>query len=258
MINFIVAPSGEKMAVQVLTPKCPAGKVVFLEHGLAGYKEEGMMTVAAQAFTEAGFTAVLFDARYGLGESDGPLEQANFTHFIEDLETVIQWAKTQHFYAEPFALCGHSLGAGACLHYAAHHPEQILTVVSLSAVISGELLLDSYTHHKPDFVADWQKNRLLYRERADDKTKNGYISYAHMEDAMRYDLRREAPHIACPVLVMCGDRDISSTVPINEALLQALGGKKKMEIVPNCGHTYQTDDNKTQLYAVIRDWLKNF
>lgn len=256
MTFFIDTLSGEKIAIQVLRSSNPTGQVVFLEHGLAGFKEEGMIQTAAKAFLDTGFTAVLFDARFGLGESDGPLEQANFTHFIEDIQTVTQWAETQDFYAEPFALCGHSLGAGACLHYAASYADKVSTVVSLSGVISGKLLLDSYTRHKPDFVADWQKNHLLYRERPDDKTKNGFISYAHIQEAMKYDLRTEAPYITCPVLVICGDRDISSTVEINTALFEKLGGEKTMEIIPNCGHTYQTPENKECLYQSMLKWIR--
>lgn len=258
MSEFISAPTGEKIAVQVIKPARSNGKCVFLEHGLAGFKEEGMMQTAARAFTDAGFTAVLFDARYGLGESDGALEHANFTHFIEDLHTIILWAKTQEWFAVPFALCGHSLGAGACLHFAATHSTDVLGVVSLSAVISGQLLLDSYLHHKPDFVHQWQKDRLLYRARADDETKNGFISYAHIEDALRYNIQDQAPRIKCPVLLVCGDKDISSTIPINTLLYDKLGGQKTLEIICNCNHIYQSEENKTALYDCIFNILKNF
>lgn len=258
MTIFIKTAADEKIAVQVLYPDKKQRKLVFLEHGLAGFKEEGMMQTAAQAFLARGYTVVLFDARFGLGQSDGALAQANFTHFIEDLETVIAWGKTQDFYMAPFALCGHSLGAGSCLHYAVRHLAEVSYIISLSAVVSGKLLLESYLNHKPQFVKQWQQERLIYKERPDDKTKNGFISYDHMEEALRYDLIQETPRLTCPILVVCGDRDISSTIEINTMLYDSLTGCKKMTILKDCGHTYQTEQNKADLYNSIFDWLKSF
>lgn len=253
----IQTQNGEKIVACIYTPLQKAQGIVFIAHGLAGYKEEKQLEIIKEVFLNQKTTVVLYDARYTLGESDGPLEKACFTNFIQDLTTVIQWSKAQSFYREPFFLAGHSLGAGACLHYGIHHPEQVRGIICLSAVYNGQFLLDSYTASKPDFVQKWQKEKLLFRQRSDITEKSGYISYNHMIDACTYHLETEANKIICPVLIICGDHDISSTVFINKCLYYALTTKKTLEILPNCGHNYTTDQNKSDLRQAVQIWLAN-
>lgn len=258
MKEIILNHQNEKICVDVLVSQVAHAPVVFIEHGLAGYKEENVVQIPAAVFAELGFTVVTFDARYNLGESDGPLEKANFTHFIEDLQTVIEWAKTQTFYCEPFMLCGHSLGAGAALWYASHHPQAVKGIFSLSAVISGKLLLDSYQTYKPDFVRQWQNEKRLYREHPSIPARNGFISYDHINDAMRYHLTDIVQTIKCPVLIVCGSRDISSTIAINQALFEALRSPKELYVVENAGHTYAKPEHENELSQVIKKWGQSY
>lgn len=256
MDTYVFNEKNEKMAVHVTYGPKPSAPVVLIEHGLAGFKEEGMIKAAAEAFKRCDFTVVTFDARFGLGDSDGTLEQANFTHFIEDLETLVSWVKTQPFYHSKLILCGHSLGAGACLDYAAHQDAQVIGVVSMAAVVSGRLLLDSYLAHKPDFVREWQKNRLLAREHPTEKERRGFISYAHMEDAMRYHLIDEMHAVKCPVLLIFADRDISSTPDINNQIYDALRTQKEKVVIFDASHTFKTPSNQRDIMQAIEKWAE--
>lgn len=256
MHTYIINGKNEKMAADVFVSTRQNAPVVLIEHGLAGFKEEGMISVAAEAFKRCNFTVVTFDARFGLGDSDGDLEQANFTHFIEDLKTVADWVKMQPFYSGKLILCGHSLGAGACFYYAAHQDSQVVGIVSMAAVVSGKLLLESYLTHRPDFVREWQKVGVLEREHPTDKNRRGYISYAHMQDAMRYHLIDDMHKIKCPVLIISADHDISSTFDINEQIYNALRMQKELVVIENAGHTFKTPRNQEDLMQAIENWLK--
>lgn len=256
MDTYIVNDKNERMAIHVSTSPLDDAPVVLIEHGLAGFKEEDMILAAARAFKNQNFTVVTFDARFGLGDSDGDLEQANFTHFIEDLKTVADWVKMQPFYTGKLILCGHSLGAGACFYYAAHQDSQVTGIVSMAAVVSGQLLLDSYLTHRPDFIREWQKNRLLAREHPTDKNRRGYISYAHIQDAMRYHLIDDMHKIKCPVLIISADHDISSTFDINEQIYNALHVQKEMVVIKNAAHTFKTPQNREDLIQAIENWSK--
>lgn len=257
MDTFIYTQKNEKIAVNILESVQENAPVVILEHGLAGFKEEGMMIAAQKAFENFNFTVVSFDARFGLGDSDGDLKEANFTHFIEDLDTVVAWVKTQEFYKGKLFLCGHSLGAGACFDYAIHQPQDVSGLVSMAAVVSGKLLLQSYLAHKPEFVQNWEKTKFVYREHPLYPHKNGYISYAHLQDAMRYHLVNDASKIKCPVLMICADRDISSTLDINRQFFDALSVPKEFVVVPNSSHTFKAKENQELLSQSIEKWLKN-
>ena len=50
-----------------------------------------------QAFVDNGFVVVSFDSRHSFGASDGSLEFATLSSFVEDLKTVIDWAARQPF-----------------------------------------------------------------------------------------------------------------------------------------------------------------
>ena len=253
---YIYNKENEKMAVNVSESAYKEAPVVIIEHGLAGFKEEGMIVAAAEAFKNRHFTVVTFDARFSLGDSDGALEQANFTHFIEDLKTLISWVKTKDFYTGKLILCGHSLGAGACLHYAAHHADDIYGVVSIAGVFSGKLLLESYLEHKPQFVHEWQKNKVLYRKHPYMNERHGYISYAHIKDALRYHLIEQAPEIKCPVLLIAADHDISSTLQINRLFFDALHTFKELVVIEGASHTFKTPQNRQDLIKAIDKWIK--
>ncbi|MGN1062703.1 MAG: alpha/beta hydrolase [Alphaproteobacteria bacterium] len=254
METFITNTAGDKICVRVRAAENQCA-VVLIEHGLAGYKEEGMIETLSDAFFAKGVTVVTFDARYGLGRSDGALEKACFTHFIEDFETVAAWMRTQVFYQEPFYAAGHSLGAGSALFFAARHPQQVAAVVCVSSVISGKLLYDSYLSARPDFLHAWQKNKFLPRVRADNPARTGCISYDHMTDALKYDVRQEAAHITAPVLIIYGNRDISSTALINKALYRSLRVPARLVELPDCGHTYARLENRQGLRLAVEEWL---
>ncbi len=255
--DTITASNFEKIKVTVYFPRTEElQSVAILEHGLAGYKEEPVIQIPVQALLEKGYVVVCFDARYGLGESDGPLEKACFTRFIEDLETVIGWVKGQEFYKGSLILGGHSLGAGSCLYYAIRHPKEVSGLILISIVYNGQFLLESYQKNCTAFLAEWQQKKLLYKERKDRPEKRGYISYDHMRDALSYHLEEEAHKVQCPTLIVFGEKDISSTKTINQTLYGRLRDiHKKIITIPSCGHNYKTEENQTALYEALQDFL---
>ncbi len=69
--------------------------LAFIAHGLSGFKEQPHVAIYAEAFKDKGFTVVRFDTTNTLGESDGDYADATVTNYYEDLEDVIEWAKSQ-------------------------------------------------------------------------------------------------------------------------------------------------------------------
>ncbi len=92
--------------------------LVFLEHGLGARKEYPHMKVLEDVFSQHGYNVVNIDASNSLNASESSPEGVTFTSHYQDLEDVIEWAKSQKFYKQPFALAGQSLGAASCIYYA--------------------------------------------------------------------------------------------------------------------------------------------
>lgn len=251
LIGVLCCESNRGQSEAVLTQP-----LVVLAHGLAGYKEEGMLQCVSDYFRQYGLPVLCYDARHGLGESGGDLQKACFTEFIRDLNAVLSWAKTERG-IQKFILAGHSLGAGACLHYASAHTDEILGLIMLSAVYNGQLLKESYLKNKPAFMIQWEKEKLIYRERPDCPSKNGYISINHLADACRYHEEENAKDVTAPVLIVCGDHDVSSTVEINRKLKDSFRGNATLSILNNCGHTYSKPENLLDLKDAIESWFNS-
>ena len=94
--------------------------LVFIMHGLGGFKEQPHIRTYAQVFKQNNFSVITFDTINSVGESGGEMAEATLTNYYEDLEDVIAWAKTQDFFQEPFVLAGHSLGSFCILGSICH------------------------------------------------------------------------------------------------------------------------------------------
>ncbi len=261
MHNFIIPTSDELIhatwyydSSDVLLRQ-KTNPIAVVVHGLGGYKEEKMLQTVKDCFLKHNIWVLMFDARHALGETGGNLEKACFTGFIDDLNTVINWLKNNGCARNPLYLAGHSLGAGAVLHYATHYNNQIRGLITLSAVYNGNLLKESYLNNKPDFMQEWQEKKLIYRQHPKHPNRNGYISINHLEDACRYSLEKEVQKITCPVLIVCGDHDVSSTISINEKLYNSFNKNAFLQIVKNCGHTFSKEENLIELKNTVSAWL---
>lgn len=243
------------VAVSCFAPDTVQTPTVLLTHGLAGFVEEDFLKAVRQAYLESGWRVVSYDARYGFGRGEGPLEKACLTHFIEDMATVIQWVSQQSFYRGRYALCAHSLGAGAALFHAIQRPTAVEHLVLLAPVYNGEKLLASYRQYKPAWLTAWQESGRLSRSHPTDSTRHGFISWAHMEDACRYRLEERAFVVRAPTLMIYGDRDISSTGAMNEALYRCFTCPCRMVSFAGCRHTFQGYEQK--LAIELRTFLED-
>ncbi len=159
---FIKNRKDQKIAITVEEPDDSAG-LVFIMHGLGGFKEQDHVQAFADAFREKSFTVVLFDTTNTLGESEGQYEDATITNYYEDFEDVISWAEKQNWYQEPFWMAGHSLGGICIALYAAANPDKVRAIAPISTVVSGALSLEA---HSAEEIKEWERTGRRVRERA--------------------------------------------------------------------------------------------
>lgn len=255
--TFIKNADGEKLAVvaEGLENK-DSRKLVFIEHGLSSFKEYHVVRRAAEAFLNNGYTVVTFDTRHSFGESDGDIEFSTLTGSYADLQTVINWAENEEFYAEPFALCGHSLGGGSVLHYAEEYPEKVSRLIALGGMVGGKYYLRSYMLNKKEFFEKWRETGLRLCRKSNDKKICGYVSFDFVTDLQNYDMVCEAGKIKADTLLITGENDLSSTVYNNERLFEKIAAPKELIVIKDCPHTFDSERNQQDLYAAIDRWLK--
>jgi len=230
-------------------------KLAFIQHGLASYMEHQVVQTAKQAFLNNGYTVVTFDSRYSTGESGNDVKQARLSTFEEDLKTVVDWAKTQPFYSEPFALSGHSLGGASVLQYGAEHPKRISLLIPVAPVISGQLWETSCMNNLGDFCRQWKQNGTYeYTDKQNGRTVQ--IPYAVVTGSKNYNAYKLAGKIAAETLLIGAQKDIIIDTKDLQKLAKSIPDGKSV-IVTGSGHNFEHQQNRTDLYQAIDTFIKD-
>src|SRR3989344_4686280 len=255
MENKIFIKNRNNKKIAVIVRQNPEQKgLVFVMHGLGGFKEQPHIQTFAEAFTEHEFTVVLFDATHTFGESEGLYEDATTTNYYEDLEDVINWGRTRSWFEKPFWLVGHSLGGISTALYAERHPEEVKALAPISTVVSGKLSVE--TKHSRGVLDEWKKTGWLIKE---SESKPGLIKklkWSEMEDRLKYDLLPEANKLTMPVLLIVGDKDDSTPPEHQKILFDKLPGKKEIHIIKGAPHTFRDPKNLAEIKTIFDSWIK--
>lgn len=127
--------------------------------------------------------------------------------------------------AEPFVLCGLSLGAILALDYAIQHRDQV-----------SSLILIGVQYKVPTLLLDFQN--LLFRcmPRKAFATlgisKNDMIQLSHSMRSL--DFKTELNKVECPVTIVCGEKDYANKKAAKQ--LNALLPQSQLQIIPGVGH----------------------
>lgn len=242
--------NGLKVHIQVDTPDNPEG-LVFIAHGQKGSLGQVHIQAFADAFLANNFRVVRFDATHALGKSDGDVQGVTYDTYISDLEDVIEWAKTQEWYQEPFALCGHSMGAQSTTWYAEHHPEKVNLLASMAPVINYALWSVTIDNNE---LAEWQ--RVGYQESmSKSKGISVRVGWQVNESLKKFDLLPLAAKLTMPVAIIVGDLDKPCPPRHQQVLLDAIAGNNTtLRIIKNSEHSYR--NAQTDEYAEEVDEMK--
>lgn len=232
--------------------------LAFVMHGLGGFKEQDHIDTFASAFRDRDFTVVRFDTTNTLGESDGKYEDATITNYYEDLEDVIEWARTMEWYQEPFALSGHSLGGICTALYAQKYPERVSLLAPISPVVSGALSMEAHIKSDPDYIAEWEKTGWRISE---SRSKPGVVKrlpWSHMLDRLEYDLLPKASLLNMPVLLIVGEADDVTTPEHIEILFNALPGPKEFHVIQGAPHTFRDEAHLNEIKSLFLSWIDKY
>ena len=239
---------GEPLYLQVAGAENTGNrKLAIIQHGLASDMSHPAVQAVKKAFLARGYVVITFDSRYSLGKSGGGVLRARLSTFEEDLRTVVNWAKGQSFYHEPFALAGHSLGGASVLVYAAGHPEQAGILIPITPVVSGQRWED-FCLSRLSFCRDWKKDGFYVYD-------GEQISYQVVETAKTYDALALSGRIKADVLLIAAEKDAVVKTEDVEDLYHALRTNKRLAVVPESGHNFESRQYQQRLYKDILDFL---
>ncbi len=251
---FIKNRKGQNLAVRVEQSGDQKGLALIM-HGLGGFKEQPHLQVVAEAFLAKGYTVIRFDTTNTLGESDGSYEKATTTNYYEDLEDVIQWAKKQAWYQEPFVLVGHSLGGFCTAFYAENHPKEILALAPISILVSGKLSLEAHQRFEPEGLKNWEKTGWQITR---SRSKPGMIKklpWSHMIDRLKYDLLPQASRLTMPILLIIGENDTATPPDQVKILFRILPGPKEFHLIKGAPHTFRAPEHLEEIRRIFLDWI---
>jgi pimeloyl-ACP methyl ester carboxylesterase len=212
--------------------RCPAtttrrGTLVYL-HGVADNRTSAAAVV--ERFGRRGFDVVAYDSR-AHGESEGDACTYGFFE-KQDLHRVLDSVGSG-----PVVLVGSSLAAAVALQEAAHDTR-------VTAVVAAETFSDL---------------RTVATERAPFLFTPGIIdrAFALAEHDAGFRVDAVSPVIAAaeiksPVLLIHGAADIETPPEHSKRVLAALGGSKRLILVPGAGHNQSL---RADVWLEVERWI---
>lgn len=246
---FITNRKGLKMSIR-LNINNENRKLVFLEHGLSSRKEYPHMQVLEDVFFEFGYNVINMDATNSINESESSDEGITTTGHYEDLVDVIEWAKTQDFYKEPFALAGQSLGAISVVRYAGKYPNKVDLLIPCAF---------PYYNYIEDELNDFAKEVI----------KNGFcdkvskstgkvlrLKTAYVEDIKKLDLTEQIQKITANTYIVVGSKDNQKHLKNSRRLYQMLNCKKEFYLLEDIPHDLANTPHDKELFTkTLKDIL---
>lgn len=250
---------GLKLVIQVDEPEKPTN-LVFMAHGQGGCKEQDHIQAFTEAFLDNNYRVVRFDATHALGESEGDLFDVTYDSYIEDLEDVIAWAKTQTWFQSPFALCGQSMGAQSTAWYTENHPDEVSLLAPIAPTVNFELWYSSM----PEKNKAWQEQG--HKEEVS-RYRPGFIKkigWQVAESLKQFDLLPNADKLKMPVFFMAGEFDDPCPYENQKILFDKIPStNKKFVKIAAAEHSFrnaQTGEYGSELKEAkveLNKWLKS-
>lgn len=238
---FIKNRNGLNMAVRLNIDE-NKNKLVFLEHGLGARKEYPHMTVLEEVFASHGYNVVNIDATNSLNASENSAIGITTTGHYQDLEDVIEWAKTQSFYTEPFALAGQSLGAISVVKYAGQFPKKVNLLIPCA--------FPYYNYNEQElnsFAKEIIKNGF-YDKVSKSTGRVLHMTTAYVEDMKNLDLTNQIKNITADTHVLIGLADSEKHINNSKALYEMLNCKKHLYLLPNVPHDLANTSKTKEIF----------
>ncbi len=249
---------GQTMYVRYDRPQCDIKGLAIIQHGFAGSMDQPHIKAIAQTFREKGFATLSLDCTHAFNAADGDPEGCRMHTHLHDLYDAIDWAKTQDFYREPFAVSGQSLGGFTVMNYAAEYPGKVSLLFPCSCVTNGKKLAEAFERNLPEGVfQSWVKQGYQEIESWDGSGKRARRSYEWLADMDTYDIYEKVDRLTMPILLTVGSNDIPTPPDHHLMLYNVLPeDTREMHIIPGADHGYTQPEHLAKMTEILGKWIE--
>ena len=223
--------------------------IVIFCHGYKGYKDWGAWNLMAEHIAKAGCCFIKFNFSHNGGTVENPIDfpdleafgHNNYTKELDDLNDVINWAKTNFsnnkcVNTQQICLVGHSRGGGISI-IKATEDSRIKALITLASVSDFKTRFGSETD-----ILSWKKEGVKFV--ANGRTKQQMPHYYQFyEDFItnekRLDIASSTKKLNIPHLIIHGDSDVSVSINEAEKLLKR-NPNAEFQIIKNADHVFNT------------------
>ena len=219
---------------------CSRGAVILC-HGMESNKESDKLLFLGQALARRGLLTLRFD--FACAGESGKFEEITYSGEVEDLQAAFSFIRDRH--AGKIGLLGSSMGGTVSLLFAAQNAA-IATLVTLAAPVHPE-------HFTSRLLTAAQLRR--WREAGYTFYHGQRLNVSLLDDLEKIDVAGAAQRVACPVLILHGDRD--EVVPVEEAheLHGHIPTTKKLSILKGADHRLSDSNLRDAALTEAVEWL---
>lgn len=205
----------------------------------------------AEQAANQGYNTILYSYT-GAGRSEGIFSQTSLKTQVEDLASVIEYARKEKEGAE-LCLAGHSLGSSvSVLAYLQNKEEgfqDIKAIISLNSSINTENLYKRYIDHYEN------TDKMTYEHKRGITGETVISGRAMWESFNQYDPMKYLSSISVPMLAVFGDKDDLKNTVATRKILTSMPNVK-CEIISGCDHEFTLPGAGERVIAASMKWLK--
>jgi pimeloyl-ACP methyl ester carboxylesterase len=194
--------------------------------------------------------------RLGFGQSDAHPYKLD-ANFIRDEAQHAFRCLRDAWDIERFIAFGHSVGGGMAVACAAAYPESCLALITESAqAFVEDRTIEGIMAARRDFTQPGQIERLAKYH--GDKARwvlGAWTDTWISADFAQWNLDEELRRVACPLLVIHGDRDEYGSLLHPERIASLTPGPALLKIFYGCGHVPHREQGEAVIEAVSQ-WLQ--
>lgn len=241
-----------------------SGPVLLLVHGLPFQRS---MWKPQLAGLSKRFRVIALDLP-GFGTSGAPVlapTMDSLADFLADFCRILG--------KDPIVFGGHSMGGYAGLAFAKRHPTLVRGLVMIASraiadapdvAANRRSIVARLATEPPEFVAEAMLPRMLASDSRDislrqsvrelmEPLRSDGIAWAQEAIASRVDFSGLLKDIACPALVVAGEKD--QVAPLEEAGIMAAGFRQgRLEVVEKAGHMVSWEQPNV-VNAALEKWM---
>lgn len=249
----------------------PANRPLLMISGLGGVGKSWGPQVK---FFSENYYVILPDQR-GTGQTTHADEGYSTIQLAEDMASLLVYLEVG-----PAHVIGASTGGAIAQYLALNHPDMVRSLI----ISSSFAKFDAFTHREFDvrrkMAADWDRHSLFsgyalflfsprftrdHPEKVDAWINQGAnhpmqsndveIGLKRIDMIATHDALERLPEIKQPTLVICGDKNLCTPLPLSEEIANAINGAK-LVIIDDAGELIELEKPE-EYYRKVNDFIVN-